>query len=105
MVSQLSILSLDLGSGHDVTVDEFKPHIGLCIGGAESAWDSLPLPRLCVHACSLSLSPKINKLKEKKESLSFIITSKSIHVPFSGLLEYLKSFQGTWSVYSLLLAI
>ena len=31
-------------SGHDLTVREFEPHIGLCTDGAEPAWDSLSLP-------------------------------------------------------------
>ena len=52
-------LTLDLGSGHDLTAHEFEPHIGLCDGSTEPAWDSLllslPLP------CTLSLS-----LKKKK---------------------------------------
>ena len=33
--------TVDFGSGHDLTVREFKPHIGLCADRAESAWDSL----------------------------------------------------------------
>ena len=43
-------LTLDLSSGHDLTVLEFKLHIELCTGGTETAWDSLspslsvPLP-------------------------------------------------------------
>ena len=47
--------TLGFGSGHDLTVREFKPHIGLCADSAESAWDSLspPLPHL--------LPTKINK--------------------------------------------
>ena len=34
-------LTLDFGSGHDLT--EFKAHTGLCIDGAEPAWDSASL--------------------------------------------------------------
>ena len=41
----------DFGSGHDLTVCEFKPHIGLCTDSAEPAWDSL----------SPTTSLKINK--------------------------------------------
>ena len=32
--------NLDFGSGHDLTIHEFRPHVGLCIGNAEPAWDS-----------------------------------------------------------------
>ena len=38
----------DFGSGHDLTVCEFEPRVGLCAEGAEPAWDpvalSPPLP-------------------------------------------------------------
>ena len=30
----------DLGSGHDLMVYEFKPHIGLCADSVEPAWGS-----------------------------------------------------------------
>ena len=33
---------LDFGSGHDLTVREFKPCIGLGTDDAKPAWDSLP---------------------------------------------------------------
>ena len=36
-------LTLDFGSGHDLTVPEFKPHVGLNADSAEPAWDSLSL--------------------------------------------------------------
>ena len=42
--------ALGFGSGHDLTVCEFKPHIRLCTGSREPAWDSLSL------SLSLSLS-------------------------------------------------
>ena len=56
--------TLDLNSGHDLTVHELEPHIRLCPNGTEPAWDSV-LPSLCpsparvrshVHTLSLSLS-------------------------------------------------
>ena len=34
-------LTLDFGSGHDLTVHEIEPHIGLCTDSADPAWDSL----------------------------------------------------------------
>ena len=49
----------DLGSGHDLTVCEFKPRIGLSAVSAESAWDYLclrPSPSLLALSLSLSLS-------------------------------------------------
>ena len=36
-------LTLDVGLGHDLTVRDFKPHVGLCAGSMEPAWDSLSL--------------------------------------------------------------
>ena len=39
----LSQLGVDFSSGHDLTVHEFKPHVGLCVDSAEPAWDSLSL--------------------------------------------------------------
>ena len=36
--------TLDLGSGHDLTVHGFKPRVRLCAENAEPAWDSLSLP-------------------------------------------------------------
>ena len=62
VVQSVKHLTFDFGSGHDVTVCGFKPHIRLCAGSAEPAWDSLslflshcPSP---THAVSVSL--KIN---------------------------------------------
>ena len=37
-------LTLYFDSGHDLAVCEFEPHMGLCAGGSEPAWDSLSLP-------------------------------------------------------------
>ena len=63
MAQSVGSQTLDFGSGHDLTVPGFKPHMGLCAGSGESAWDSLspsfsapPLLEL-----SLFLSLKINK--------------------------------------------
>ena len=51
--------TLDFGSGHDLTVCEFEPHVGLCADSIEPAWDplsslSLPFP----SSFSLSLKNK-----------------------------------------------
>ena len=58
--------TLDLGSGRDFSVHEFKPLVGHCADSAEPAWDSLSTPLLL----SLTLSLKITKLK--KINLLFI---------------------------------
>ena len=54
----------DFGSGHDLRVHEFEPHIELSVVSAEPTSDflspSLSLPLLCLHVLSLSLS-KMNK--------------------------------------------
>ena len=58
MAQSVERLSLDFGSGHDLTVCEFEPHIELCAGsllGILSLHLSLPFPRL------RSLSLKIKK--------------------------------------------
>ena len=53
-------LALDFGSGHGLTVCEFKPRMGLRADSAEPASDSfslplsLPLPFLCSLSLSLS---------------------------------------------------
>ena len=54
--------TLDLGSGHDLTVPEFEPCIGPLADSVEPAWDSLSL-----HLPLLMFSPslKINKLGKK----------------------------------------
>ena len=58
----LSRLSqLDLGSGHDLTVHEFKTHVGLYADSVEPAWNSVspfsvPSPHMHVGSLSLSLS-------------------------------------------------
>ena len=49
-------LTLDFGSGHDLTVRETEPHIGLCVDSAEPAWDALYLPLSLPLPCSPSLS-------------------------------------------------
>ena len=46
--------ALDFGSGHDLTVREFEPCIGLHADSGQPAWDSLSLS-LCP---SWALSPK-----------------------------------------------
>ena len=58
MAQSVNRLTLDFGSGHDVTVPETEPRVGLCAESTEPAWDSqsvslsLPVP----HSLSLTLS-------------------------------------------------
>ena len=51
-LSWLSI-QLNFGSGYDLVVPEFKPHIGFCTDSVEPAWDSLsdPPQLTCIHKC------------------------------------------------------
>ena len=50
--------TLHFGSGHDLTVGEIKPYIGLCDNSVEPACDSLPLCPSPAHAHSLSKENK-----------------------------------------------
>ena len=49
----------DFGSGHDLMVPEFEPHIRLCADSVGPAWDSvspsLSFPSLLVHPLSKNL--------------------------------------------------
>ena len=63
MVQSVEHLTLDFGSGHDLTVCGFEPHIGPWADSAEPAWDSLS-PSLSLSApppLAPSLSLKIKK--------------------------------------------
>ena len=59
MAQSVKWLTLDFGSGHDLTVHEFESHIGLCSDSVEPASDpvsfSLPVSYLCLHSFFLSL--------------------------------------------------
>ena len=63
--------TLDFSSGHDVTVHGFEPHVRLCADSAEPAWGSLSpsLSPSLPYSCCLSLSHKINKLKNVFKNL------------------------------------
>ena len=61
--------TLDFSSGHDLTVLELEPHVGLCTVSARSLLRILS-PSLSVPTSlmlSLSFSLKINKLKKIKK--------------------------------------
>ena len=64
---------LGLGSGHDLTVREFKPNVGLSAVSAEPALDPLP-PFLCpslARTLPLSLKNKQTYKIKKKRNLPF----------------------------------
>ena len=73
MAQSVEHLTLELGSGHDLTVYGFEPHIGLCTDSVEPSWDSLSASlsltlTLCpypAHMCSLFL--KINKFEKRNQ--------------------------------------
>ena len=68
MAQSVKLPTLGFGLDCDLTVWEFKPHIGLCADSAEPASDalspclSLSLSLALLHSHALSL--KINKLKK-----------------------------------------
>ena len=63
-------LTLDFGSGHDLGVPGFKPHIGLHPDHVKPAWNSLSpslsAPPLLAHVRSLALSLSPPPLKTNK---------------------------------------
>ena len=69
--------TLQVGSGHDLSVGGFEPHVGLCADSSEPAWDflslSLSLPlSLCsypTHALSLKINLKIVFQKNQSNTL------------------------------------
>ena len=52
--------TLDFCSGHDLTIHEFKPLIGLWADSAQTAWDSLSPSFSAPPLLTFSLSLKIN---------------------------------------------
>ena len=43
--------TFDFSSGHDLTVLGIEPHVGLCTGSVEPAWDSPSLSSLSLCLC------------------------------------------------------
>ena len=82
-VAQLSKgLTPGLGSGHDLTVRELEPCIGLCADSVKSAWDFL------------SLTPPLHPLSQNKPKLR----GKKRKYFFSSNINLLmyKMRAGTW---------
>ena len=75
MIRSVKCPTFDLGSGHDLMVQEFEPHVRFCADSLDPAWDylfpslSAPPPLaptgMQVHARTLSQN-KINKQKRRK---------------------------------------
>ena len=57
MAQSVKLLTLDLGSGHDLIVPEFEPHLqfhadsGACLGFSLSGPLLLVCARVCVRMC------------------------------------------------------
>ena len=68
VVQSIKQPTLDFGSGHHLTVHEFKPSLGLCAGGTELSWDSLSVPPPVTFSLSLSL-PLSQKNKQEVPAL------------------------------------
>ena len=62
----------DFGLGHNLTVNEFKPHIRRWADSTEPAWDSLSPFLSAPPLLLLSLSLKINKLKKQGSGTQFV---------------------------------
>ena len=56
MAQSVKCPTLDYGSGHDLMVHGFEPHVGLCTGSVELAWDSHTSLLSASPTCALSLS-------------------------------------------------
>ena len=74
------VLTLGYGSGHNLTVCGFKPHVRLCTDSMEPAWESLSssLSAPPLFGCSFSLSQK-KLIKKKKQILSPPLSHSSVH--------------------------
>ena len=73
MAHSVQRLTLNFGSGSDLTAHRIEPRIGLCTGRAEPAWDSLSPSLSAPPLLTLYLSLKINKLKKIKLNLKKIL--------------------------------
>ena len=73
MAQSFECLTLDFGSGHDITVCGFEFHLGLCTDSMEPTWVSLSpslfsFSRKSTPAFSLKLNKKTLKKKKKKDN-------------------------------------
>ena len=61
--------TLDFGSGYDLMVREFEPHLELCADSVDPAWDSLSLSAPLPLTCSLCLSKQFFFFNVKNRSI------------------------------------
>ena len=59
-------VTLDLGSGHDLTVGEFRPRVWLHGDSTEPAWDSLS-PSVSAPPCSRKCSLSQKQTSQKSD--------------------------------------
>ena len=67
MAQSTEHLTLDFGSGHDLTVHGIEPRTGLCGDSVEPAWDSLSPLSLTIPMLVHYLSKKSPLSKKKKK--------------------------------------
>ena len=81
MAQSVKRLALDFGSGHDLMVCEFEPHVELCTDSVEPAWNSLS-PSVCPYptcTCTLSLSQKLQNKTEADPTIPLLgLSSKEL---------------------------
>ena len=78
MAQSVERRTFGFGSGHDLAVREFEPHIGLCTDSVELAWDSLLPLSLCPYpTCARAPSLKINVKKNVNSSESTAVMEDS----------------------------
>ena len=69
MAQLVKCAALDFSSGHDLTVNELEPHVGLCADSVELAWNSLSpslsAPPMLMVSLFLSLSPSPHLIQSK----------------------------------------
>ena len=77
-------LTLDFGSGHDLTVREFKPYVGLCGDSVEPACNSLSPCLSAPTQLMLSLSENtfknLLKLKSFRANLNIQVIERSFYI-------------------------
>ena len=79
-------MTLDFGSGHDLTVHEFEPCVRFCADSEEPTWDSLSLP-LSV-SLSLSLKKTLKKIYPVRAQMSLIGSKSRVSLcAFTGYLN------------------
>ena len=69
MAELVKRLTLDFGSGHDLTVHEFEPCVGLCTDSMEPAWGSLSPSLSDTPLLTISLSFKNKHLSNNTNNV------------------------------------